>query len=178
MGYYNECSMDDPNAEIISNEGWSVDDRPATQLPAGLRIARYDEPGWAYRTPTTTLWVTDAPPLTTDHPAITKRIGEYDPTTRQYPAYVSIDGEPEQLVGIRWSAGAADLCADEYIFQYYVDRHTPEAAARIALAFAPAQPVDDTPYCFFHPDATDHDTRHCPKLDEPGFGEPSYSVFN
>jgi len=75
----------------------------------------------------------------TDQPAITKRVGEYDPTTKQYPAYVAIDGEPEQLVGVRWSAGAADRCADEYIFQYYVDHHTPEAAARIALAFEPEQ---------------------------------------
>jgi len=113
-------------------------------------------------------------PAPANHPTITKRVGEYDPATRQYPAYVAIDGEPEQLVGIRWSVGAADTLCDEYIFNYYADRHTPEAAARIALAFAP----EDTPYCFFHPNATDHDTRHCPRLDEPGFGEPSYSVFN
>ncbi len=116
-----------------------------------------------------------APP---DHPAIAKRIGEYNPETRQYPAFVSIDGEPEQCIGHAWAAGAADRLCDEYIFNYYADRHTPEAAARIAVAFAPEQPVDDTPYCFFHPNATDHDTRNCPKLDEPGFGEPSYSVFN
>lgn len=73
----------------------------------------------------------------TSHPIPTKRIGEYDPETQQYPAFVAIDGEPEQLVGVRWSAGAADRCADEYIFQYYIDNHTPEAAARIALAFEP-----------------------------------------
>lgn len=74
-------------------------------------------------------------------PAFTKRVGEYDPTTRQYPAYVSIDGEPEQLVGIRWTAGAADQACDEYIFQYYVDRHTPEAAARTPARSAP--PADE-----------------------------------
>jgi len=43
------------------------------------------------------------------------------------------------------------------------------AQQRAALATAP--------FCFFHPSA-DHDTRNCPRVDEPGFGEPSYSVFN
>lgn len=34
------------------------------------------------------------------------------------------------------------------------------------------------PFCFFHPDASDHNTRDCPKVEEEGFGEPPYSVFN
>lgn len=79
-----------------------------------------------------------APALTpTTAPAIVKRVGEYDPTTGQYPAFVSIDGKSEQCIGARWTAGAADRACDEYIFNYYVDHHTPEAAAQIAAAFEP-----------------------------------------
>lgn len=69
-------------------------------------------------------------------PAIVKRIGEYDPEARQYPAYVAIDGESEQLVGHAWSAGAADRMCDEYVYHYYADNHTPEVAAAIAVVLA------------------------------------------
>jgi hypothetical protein len=89
-----------------------------------------------------------APTLTpTDAPAIITRIGEYDPETKQYPAFVSIDGEPERLVGYAWSAGAADRLCDEYAYHYYTDNHTPEAAAQIALAFASAEPETHCPDC-------------------------------
>lgn len=107
----------------------------------------------------------------TSAPAIVKRVGEYDPETNQYPAYVSIDGESEQLIGCAWSAGAADRLCDEFAYHYFTDNHAPEKAARIVVEMS-------EPYCFFHPGATDHDTQHCPKLDEEGFGAPSYSVFN
>lgn len=69
---------------------------------------------------------------TNGHPAITKRVGEYDPTTGAYPGSSSIDDEGEQLIGIRWTAGDADRLCDEYAFDYFADRHTPEKAAEIA----------------------------------------------
>jgi hypothetical protein len=83
----------------------------------------------------------------TPAPTIITRIGEYDPATRQYPAYVAIDGEPEQLVGYAWSAGAADRLCDEFVFNYYTDNHTPEVAAQIALALASAEPETHCPDC-------------------------------
>lgn len=73
-------------------------------------------------------------------PAYTKRIGEYDPDTDHYPAYVAIDGAAEQLVGWGRTAGAADVLADEHAYNYYIDTNTPETAAQIAIAMSEAEP--------------------------------------
>jgi hypothetical protein len=55
MGYYNNASLT-PDVMPAADE-----DRRAEPLPDGLRIAHYSEAGWVYKTPTHTLWVTDAP---------------------------------------------------------------------------------------------------------------------
>lgn len=86
--------------------------------------------------------------LTTTAPAVIKRVSDRDPITKDYAAYVSIDGGPEEYIGSRWSAGAAERLCDEYAYTFYVDRHTPEVAARFVVESfepAPAPPVDDGP---------------------------------
>ena len=157
MGHFNELSMT-PDIRPFADEGWSANERKGAALPEGCRIAHYSEPGWSYRTPTHRLWITDAPPCERcggNHPIAacqqpapqplpyTKRVGDYDPATRQYPAYVSIDGADEQLVGHAWSVGAADRLADDYLFHHFSDSHTPEKAARITAAAPHCNPQND-----------------------------------
>ncbi len=82
--------------------------------------------------------------LITAAPAITKRVSEYDTITKDYHAYVSIDGGPEEYIGSRPSQGAADRLCDEFAWNYYTDRNTHEVAARIALAMDGGS--DDDPF--------------------------------
>ena len=64
--------------------------------------------------------------------AITKRIA-YSRDDRDYAAYISIDGGPEEVIGSRPTFHDADLLADDYILNFYQDAHTPENAAELIM---------------------------------------------
>jgi hypothetical protein len=131
-----DCNID--GEWINLNEVTFTDMAPsAPTLPEGLRIARDDEAGWTYRmSEGHTLWVTDAPAkeeVAPVAPTVTKRIGEYDKLTKDYPAYVSIDGGPEEYIGSRPTTHDASLLASDYIIQFYNDNYTPEKAAELIM---------------------------------------------
>lgn len=103
MGYFNELSMT-PDSRPFSDEGWHVEDR---------------------RTPPPTPAVTEAPK------GVTKRIGEWDALTKDYPAFVCFEDGTEEYIGSRPTTHDASLLASDYIIQWYQDNHTPEKAAQL-----------------------------------------------
>lgn len=114
--------------------------------------------------------------------APTRRIA-YNRLDRDYSCFIIFEDEHEEPIGNASTFHDAELKCDEYLFNFFVDNHTPEKAAAIAVGMSETDQVAPEPtelphFCFFHPSATDHDTRNCPKVEEDGFGAPSYSVFN
>ncbi len=64
-------------------------------------------------------------------PTITKRIGQYDRATKDFPAYVVFEDGHEEYIGSSPTQHDASLLASDYIIQFYNDSHTPEAAASL-----------------------------------------------
>lgn len=99
----------------------------------------------------------------TVHLDLIKRIA-YNRFTKDYDAFVTIDGRLEQYIGSAADHLAAEKLCDDYAFNYYADNATPEKAAQIALALfderrasdpEPAPPVDDGPNDHAYLDALD-----------------------
>lgn len=67
---------------------------------------------------------------------VTTRI-EYCKETRDYAAYATVGGK-EELIRYAGSYSAAVGVCRDYRFNFYLDRHTPERAAEIALEEEPA----------------------------------------
>jgi hypothetical protein len=67
----------------------------------------------------------------TAQPAVTKRIGEYDPISKDFPSYVIFEDGHEEYIGSRPTHHDASLLASDYIIQWYQDNHTPEKAAQL-----------------------------------------------
>jgi hypothetical protein len=67
----------------------------------------------------------------TTTPTVTKRIGEYDRVTKDYPAFVVFENGQEEYIGSRPTHHDATLLASDYIIQLYQDAHTPEVAAAL-----------------------------------------------
>src|SRR5580765_8324931 len=145
MGYFNELSMT-PDSRPFSDEGWSVDDRKGSPLPEGCRIAHYSEAGWSYKTPTHTLWITDAPPCERcagNHPitacqqpaptppAVTKEI-TYNRDNRDFDCYVTIDGQRE-YIGSAPTFHDGECQCYEYTIRFYADAHSTETAAQLIM---------------------------------------------
>lgn len=64
-------------------------------------------------------------------PTVTKRIGSYDPVTKDFPAFVIFEDGHEEYIGSRPTQHDASLLASDYIIQWYSDNHTPEKAAQL-----------------------------------------------
>jgi hypothetical protein len=62
-----------------------------------------------------------------------KRI-QYDHS--DYACYVQIEGEDEQFIGYASTYLAAERKCDDFAYDWFSDRHTPEAAAAIVMAAA------------------------------------------
>jgi hypothetical protein len=66
-------------------------------------------------------------------PEIAKRI-VYNPETRDFDCFISIDEGPEQYIGSAPTHPEAETTCRDYAFHFYSDNHTPEKAAPFALA--------------------------------------------
>jgi hypothetical protein len=58
----------------------------------------------------------------------------YNPHTRDYDCFISIDKGPEQYIGSAPTHPEAEGTCRDYAFQFYTDNSTPEKAALLALA--------------------------------------------
>lgn len=72
--------------------------------------------------------------IPTTQPTVVKQIF-YIPHTDTYAALIAIDDAPFQQVGSAPTYDAADQLCKDYIYDHYAE-HTPEVAARIAIAQA------------------------------------------
>lgn len=75
---------------------------------------------------------------TADQPTATRRIA-FAREDRDYACYVTIDGT-EQYIGSAPSYQAGEQLVNEYLYDYYADNHTPEAATQIAVAAFESEP--------------------------------------
>lgn len=55
----------------------------------------------------------------------------YNRESRDYDLFVSVDGDAEQYIGSATNHSEGQSRIDNYVFNYYVDNHTPEAAVQV-----------------------------------------------
>lgn len=76
----------------------------------------------------------------TTAPAIIKEV-IYDRESKDYAAYVTIDGGPRQCIGYGKTHTEADNLCNDYAYNFYADNHTPETAVQ----FLDDDPFNDGP---------------------------------